>query len=300
MKNKLLQKSILILSTIALFCIFASSADASNLILKSSKENINIKEQFYVDVLLDPMGASINGIEGKITFPKDSLTFLRAEDGKSMVTLWIEKPKVNKNAITFSGIIPNGFDGVIDPFNPTDKLPGPIIRLVFEGKAEGQGEISSSDFAVTLNDGDGTVEHLYSVFAVIEVGSTESPSMYNNPNIVAPTLQASVIQDPNLYNNKYVLVFEAHDKESGIKEVKIKEGNRDWKVIDSPYLLEDQGRHSIIRVQAVNFGGATITATIEPLPYQGLPSVPTILIISIIALSFIRWIYVKYKYKNKY
>jgi hypothetical protein len=98
---------ILIISFV--FIISGSKVFASDIILNTSKNKLDLKEQFYIDVMLDIDGNSINGIEGTINFPEDKLSFIRAEEGKSMVTFWIQKPLSNKGNISFSGIIPNGF-----------------------------------------------------------------------------------------------------------------------------------------------------------------------------------------------
>jgi len=65
-----------------------------------------------------------------------------------------------------------------------------------------------------------------------------------------------------------VIIFEAKDKGTGIKNVLIKEGNGEWKEATSPYLLEDQTRHSIITIQAINYSGSGVSINIDALPYS--------------------------------
>jgi hypothetical protein len=299
MRNKFSKKIKIICSALAVFAALASHADASSIMLAPSKENVGIQEQFYVDVMLDPEGLSVNGIEGNIAFPGDSVSFIRAEDGGSLVRLWVEDPRADNDTISLSGIIPNGFDGVIDPFNPKVKLPGLITRLVFEGKQEGVGAISASDFQVTLNDGQGTLSLIAPIFLQVGVKNINNPIAYADEGAIeAPILEASVVRDPDLFENKYTLAFLANDKGSGIKEVKVKEGNREWKTAESPYLLEDQGRHSIIKIQAINFKGASVMATIDPLPYRSLPVNIIFVLAFIILLLFLKRIYDKKKHQH--
>ena len=68
-----------------------------------------------------------------------------------------------------------------------------------------------------------------------------------------------------LFNDKYALIFSAKDAETGIKDVMIKEGNGEWKLAESPYLLNDQSRSSIIKVGTADFSGNTTEITIKPI-----------------------------------
>jgi hypothetical protein len=298
MKNNF--KKIIILSVLVFTFFVSGKVEASSLLLKPSNTMMGIGEQFYVDVMLDTGGKRVNGIEGSIKFPPENISFIRAEEGASMISLWVEKPALEGDSIHFAGVIPNGFDGVIDPFNPKVKLPGLIIRLVFEGKKEGDPIISSSQFYTTLNDGLGTMDNIAQSDTKLFIQNISNPIIYKTKNDTSPELKAYVTRDPNLFDNKYVLVFDAKDNKTGIKEVLIKEGRGQWKKIESPYLLEDQTRHSIITLQATNYSDVSITMTIESLPYN-LFSVRNILVavifvfISFVLLFFIKKIYEKYK-----
>ena len=295
MKN-IISKKLILLITISIFFL-ATKTYASIVTLTPSKDTVGIGEQFYVDMMLDPQNVSVNGVEGNVFFSGDNISFVRAENGKSLINLWMEEPKLNGNNISFAGIIPNGFDGVIDPFNPKQKLSGLIVRLIFESKKPGIANIGAFPLSVTLNNGQGSVENTNNVSTSILIQNIENAFVYNDINDVNPELSASIVRDPNLFDNKYVLLFQARDQETGIKDVLIKEGNRDWKKITSPYLLEDQTRHSDIALQANNFLGSSITITINSIPYDFLSKVSVIsLIIFVFIILFI--LFIK-KYVNK-
>lgn len=282
-------KKIILFSTIicSVFFFSVSHALASTEILSVSKDKVGRGEQFYVDVLLDPQDVSINGVEGSIKFPENLLSFVRAEEGKSIITFWIQKPTSNNGAISFAGIIPSGFSGFIDPFNSTTKAPGLIIRLVFEAKSTGGATIEAPSLTLTLNDGEGTTLNTPPTSTYVYVDNSENKVLYKTPDTTSPTLSAYITRDENLFNNRYTLVFQAEDKESGIESVMIKEGSHDWKKIESPYLLEDQSRHNIINVRATNFSGNTFTLTIEPIPYNFLSPFGLILVIAFAVLLYV-------------
>ena len=108
------------------------------------------------------------------------------------------------------------------------------------------------------------------------------------------TLEIS--QEPTIFEGKYFLSFATTDKTSGIDYYEIREGKVDWKIAESPYLLENQSLKSIIRVRAVDKAGNERIAEIEPLkkpfPYW-------IIFIIIICLVIIGWIIKKYLLKKR-
>lgn len=292
--NNNFKKIIITSAFFILSVIFNSSmVEAASVSLVPSSKTLGLQEQFYVDVMLDTEGILVNGFEGSVNFEKDNISFVRAEEGSSMVNLWVTKPTLDGNKVKFSGIISNGFDGVIDPFNPKVKLPGSMIRLVFMAKNPSTSIISSSNAYVTLNDGLGTVVNIPNSDISLLIENRQNPYIYKTTNDVTPEIDAYVIRDPNLFNNKYTLVFDAKDRQTGIKEVLVKEGRRDWKKAESPYLLEDQSRHSLIAIQATNYSDASVSMSIEGIPRKLISplSVSIVLFVLIILLLVVRKIY---------
>lgn len=265
MKNKLIKVFI-----VFIFCnlFFLNKALAASLTLESPKSSLGLGEQFYVDLRLDPANQNINTIKGQISFTDENVTFLRIENNKSIVPLWPEEPTLNKNVINFAGVIPNGFAGLIDPFNPSIKSSDLILRLVFQTKKVGQVDFSTTLFYLNLNDGLGTVIQAEPAYLSLNIDNFINNDIYENVGVGGPELEAYVTRDPNIYNNKYILVFRAYDKESGIKNVILKEGWGSWQEIKSPYLLHDQARHSDISLQATSNSGGSLIIKIDKIPYD--------------------------------
>lgn len=298
--KKIFYKNIyIIIATIILFLFSQQVAYASSVSLDSSKETVGIEEEFYLDVLLDTEGQSINGIEGTIIFDNQSFSLVRIEDGKSMVSFWVEKPSViDDNQIKFSGIIPNGYEGMIDPFNTKQKLPGPVLRLVFKGLKEAEAKFYSLPGIVTLNDGEGTVQNFSPSNVNITIANYLNPLILQSNDDVNPVIEYQIIQDINLFNGKFVLVYHAFDKGTGIEKVLIKEGKRKWKEIESPYQLSDQSRRSPISLMAINFSGASIIKAIDPQPSLLVNHFYQLILIVIIVLIFIIILIVFYYFKK--
>jgi hypothetical protein len=295
MKKSFHRNIAVVIAGILLFCGAVNYTQASTVMLVASKTDVGIEEQFYVDVKLDPEDALVNGIEGSISYPKDLLSFVRAEDAQSIINLWIKKPNRNESRLEFSGIVPNGFSGVIDPFNSAKRSAALVLRLVFEAKHSGQAQIKAEPLTVTLNDGMGTTRIVPAVSVSIAVSDVHNPIPYKPTLISNPQLEAFVTRDPNLFSNKYALIFHATDQATGIKTVQVKEGSREWKTVSSPYLLEDQTRHSTIVVEATNFSDKSTIVTIEPLPYSWTSFLSMILysVLGLILLFLIRKMYAR-------
>ena len=161
--------------------------------------------------------------------------------------------------------------------------------MIFEGKNPGKASLSTSSFSINLNDGEGTEITAPSINKIVNIENSINKIKYENREVGNPELEAYITQDKNIFNNKYILIFKASDKTTGIKSIKIKEGRRDWKEIESPYLLQDQSRHSDISLQAMNYSGAGVMVNIARVPYDWkyFAKVTGIIVAVIIALLLI-------------
>lgn len=258
--------------------------------------SVDLREQFTVDALLDTEGATINGIESSIRYSTDTLRLVRVEDGESIVSLWIESPQMGQGTTSFSGIIPNGFAGFIDPFDPSVRKPGKLVRLVFESIAPGTARIISSG-SVAAGDGDGTITSITSSESTLAVSSVASNKTYTITDTIAPVLQAQRVHEPDLYNGDAVLVFSATDAQSGVWYVEVREQNGEWKRISSPYRLEDQSDSATLEVRAVDYAGNT---TIVRVGTQATSRSVTIAIIALLIFAFpiMVLLYKRYAYKT--
>jgi hypothetical protein len=278
-----MKKLLFIIFILLFFPAVASAQTSARMVLQGAPTAVSQQQQFYVDVAVDAQGTSFNGIQGRVTFSSDTLSFVRAETGTSLVTYFIDPPTANGNTVSFSGIIIGGFDGLINPFDQSHKLPGEIVRLVFVGKAVGNATISTSKVTVTANDGQGTLENVADNNVSLDVSTAVSPSVYATADTVPPTISAVVVHESDLYNGKYALLFTANDKQTGIAYVELREGSGAWNTIQSPYLLQDQSRHSILSLRAHDVAGNVTTITIaQSASSQSAAAIILILIVLII------------------
>ncbi|MBI3638284.1 hypothetical protein HY227_00895, partial [Candidatus Wolfebacteria bacterium] len=143
---------IIVLTIILFFAAF--KARAARLFLETDVKNIGNDRQIESVLKLDPQNQSINAVEGKISF-SDNLKLIFVNDGDSIVDLWIQKPILKNNEISFSGIMPGGYNGDLSPFWNGGR-PGKILTLFFAADKVGDGEIKLNDSRALLNDGSGT------------------------------------------------------------------------------------------------------------------------------------------------
>ncbi len=286
-----------IIITTIFFIAFAFNANASEIKIYPSNTSPAINQEFFVDLVLDTAGESINGIEGNISFDPKTLVFVRSENSKSFITHWIVSPSVSSSGlIKFSGIVPNGFIGFFNS-GTDDTSKGNIMRLVFKPIKSGNAIISVSDSFTTLNNGEGTVSTNIVVSSLINISSDIKEESYNTFDVISPQLNAEIVSDPNLYDNKKTLVFNAVDKESGIEGVYLKK-NKEWVFISNPFLLEESELQGILTIKAVDFAGnSTVKRFLIP-GYSKNFLYGLILVLIILTALSIRFLYKVYA-KNK-
>ncbi|MFH1078163.1 MAG: cohesin domain-containing protein [Patescibacteria group bacterium] len=214
---------------------------------------LGIGDTFEAILLLNT--EDINAVEGTITFPSDALQLTEIHEANSIVSLWIEKPKLGSDGqVAFSGIIPGGYQGP----------RGNLFSLIFTAKKEGDGAVEVKDAKVLLNDGKGTETALsifpyqYTISETPGVSTVPSVNDEERPESFAPEIS----HDPNLLDNQWFVVFVTQDKGRGIERYEVKETKHrisgmfaKWTTADSPYLLQDQKLRSTVFVKAVDKAG---------------------------------------------
>ena len=231
---------------------------------------------FPVDVMLDPAGATINTLGVTVNLPQ-GVSYSSSSDAGSILAYWVERPTVSADgrSVTFSGIIPGGFSGVIDPFDAKDRKPGQVAELLLAAPAAGTYALATSDLQAYLDDGQGTATPLSAAAFSVTVGSAQPGAVLSTIDTQPPlAFLPHIVQDPLLYEGKYALVFSTEDTGSGIDHYEVQEGSGPWLPAQSPYLLHDQTLSGPVRVRAVDRSGNVTTESAPiPAPSPASPSV---------------------------
>ena len=246
--------------------IVPSVGYAAILYLEPSVGDYQPGDTFMVNTRIDPKGECVNTIQANLEFSKDSLEVKDVSNGNSIISFWVKEPEFSneKGTISFAGGIPGGYCGPLLGDPGESNLLG---KIIFKVKDSGEQFSATLKFLnssqVLLNDGMGTPAKLSSRGAVFNIKEVRPPGEVEpqkdewqeeleKDKIPPEPFEIKINQEPAAFDGKYFIIFSTTDKQSGIDYYEVKEGGKDWKEADSPYLLEDQSLKSIIKVKAVD------------------------------------------------
>lgn len=309
------------------FFLLTASAEAATLYMDPGDVTINRGDTVSVAIRLDTdEGECVNVVDGVISYT-ENIVPIDTSRGSSIMSIWLEEPKIDKanRTITFAAGIPNGYCGRIigDPM-----LTNRVLEMVFAAPGLQIGTTESGNVAdivfaegtrVLLNDGFGTDAPLKLFDAKIEMSKTAGNVVANDWNdrvneddIPPQDFSISLERTPNAFSNRYFIVFNTTDKQSGIDYYEVMEepleeqrlfnwGRVDapWVKAQSPYVLEDQSLNSTIRVKAYDKAGNEYIAVLVPDEAQRTMSTESKVMVFLIAgtvglfllatLAFIWW-----------
>jgi len=316
------QKLKIIVILILGFVLFPATTFAAILYLEPSQGQYHQGDTFVVEARIDTEEECINTVEVNLGFSQDILGVVDFSQGNSILTLWVKSPEIDQEVglISFVGGIPGGYCGKVPGDPGKSNLLGRIVFQVRQtphqnefgaGQADaklehpegepsvpyGAGETEAKiefleSSQVLLNDGLGTLAKLTTkgaVFTILpekkEAPIDEWQEELEKDNILPESFETEIHQTPAIFEGKYFIIFSTTDKQTGIDYYEVKEGKKDWKKGESPYLLDDQGLKSIIKVKAIDKAGNERIAEYipeKPFPYW-------IIIIIIVGLVIIAW-----------
>lgn len=259
-------------------------------------------DTFLVEIRIDTEEECINAVEANLSYDKDVLEATDFSRGKSVLTLWVKSPTIDENSglISFTGGVPGGYCGRVPGDPGESNLLGKIIfRVPGMRVVEQEKDLAEIKFLencqVFLNDGLGTRAKLttqgatFKILPKAEPPKDEWKEELKKDDIPPELFQIEINQEPSVFQDKYFITFSTTDKQTGLDYYEIKEGELDWRKAESPYLLEDQGLRSIIKVKAVDkAGNIRIAEYIPEIPKKPFPYLEIILIL--IGIGIIWWI----------
>ena len=285
-KNKKILRLFCVLFSVCL-AIIPLGVRAVILYLEPSSGEYQPGDTFIEEIRINTEQECINTIKADLSFSQDLLEAVDFGIGNSILTLWIENPKINQNAglISFIGGVPGGYCGRVPGDPGASNLLG---KIIFKIKSVGEpfSDTAAVEFLassqVLLNDGKGMPAELTTQGATIKITGVEPLPIprdewqeeIEKDKIPPEPFMIEVRQDPEIFEGKYYLVFSTTDKQTGLDHYKVAEvrvtGVRplqklEWKVVESPYLLEDQELQSIIKVKAVDKAGNERIVEVGPI-----------------------------------
>lgn len=262
--------------------------------------NVSVGQNIKVDLDLNTNKENINAIEGKIIFPSSNLELSEVQYNNSIINFWIDKPEYKDGGILFSGITPGGFtqDNAL------------ILSLIFKVKKEGAILLQLENASALKNDGNGTKATLKN--NDLKINILNNPLEQGNETFQMvdkekpDTFTPEISHDPNLFDNKWFVVFVAQDKGSGISKYEIKESKYNifnfskWVVAESPYVLNDQSLNSNVWIKAIDkFGNERIVKINAIKPLTWYANIDIWFIISLVILVALTYSFLLKRFKNK-
>ncbi|MFZ5559583.1 MAG: cohesin domain-containing protein [Patescibacteria group bacterium] len=234
-----------------LFFIF-DFCQAAILYFEPSAGEYHQNDTFIIEARIDTQGEYINTIEANLTFSEEVLEIKDFSKGDSILSLWVDEPKFSEGILSFTGGIPGGYQG----------KDGLLVKIIFQAKNTGFAEIKFLDSSkVLLNDGKGTKakseirKGTYNILRGEEMVKNEWQEEISKDKTPPQPFTIEINQDPLIFEGEYFITFSTIDKETGIDHYEIREGNRDWKAANSPYVLENQKLMATIWVKAIDKAG---------------------------------------------
>lgn len=258
-----LTKKIIIISIATILSLTANHALAARLYFEPAKGNFSQNQILVVELKINTEDVPINTIEGYLNFSQDIFALESLSDGNSIINFWLKKPSYEKGLVSFSGIIPGGYNG----------RDGTIIKIILKPLKIGRGEIKIEEKSQVLaNDGQGTKVKINYTAASLNIIKNGSHVGILPDTELPESFVPQIGKDSSLFDGQWFLTFSTQDKNSGIDHYEILEtkdrkqdirtGN--WIMAESPYLLKDQKLESYIYVKAVDRSGNGKIASLSP------------------------------------
>lgn len=246
-KNNILK----IMLSLLLLLLFQVDVTAVDLRLVSNTSDHNVEDEIELSLFVDTQESSINAIEGEIVLPVEYIALDSIRDNASIISLWMVKPTIiNANKIKFLGIVAGGFSGT----------EGNILTLRIRALEVGEADFDMTNTKILLNDGLGSsadVSIKASKVLIMPQAQTDRAKKLIEPqDEEAPeSFKPLVLNDERVYDGLSVLVFNTQDKLSGIDRYEVQEGDQEFEVVESPYLIKNQALDKDIKVKAIDKAG---------------------------------------------
>ncbi len=280
-----------VLAVLFFLCV-ATPASAATLYMDPNQHELKRGDSAIVSVRLDTDEEEcVNVVDAVISY-SENIEPIDISRGSSILSIWVEDPVIDKvnRTISFAGGIPNGYCGRIagDPRLTNNLIDIHVMSPGMQVGSTESGNIGSLTFAdetrVLLNDGFGTEasRQLFNSEFILtrDAGSqveNDWLQIINNDEQPPEDFTIALERTPNAFSNRYFIVFNTTDKQSGLALYEVMEeplelrnlfiwgrANAPWTEARSPYVLEDQSLNSTIRVRAIDKAGNEYVAVLVP------------------------------------
>lgn len=230
-------------------------------------------DTFILDVQLSSVDDPVNAFEAALAVSQN-LSVVDIRTARSVVPLWVEEPTQDGERVTFSGVIPGGFEGIFGTAWVGTR-PGTLFRVVLRANESGQSSVLFTPGAVAYrNDGEGTTAPL----TVLGTSFTVSPAVGVTKVVPPPfddtppeAFELEVVDGAAFGERELLLVFNTQDKQTSVVRYEFAksdtvraEDDLSWRAVESPLPLNDADLRSVLYIRAIDEAGNTRVATRLP------------------------------------
>lgn len=265
------------------------SVSAQSLYLLAPGE-VKTGETFEILVRVDTSDILINSASARIDYDENLFSFSGYKSEEAVIKLWVDPPQESGGEVYFSGIIPGG---VAREFDPTKKEPGDVTlaKLLFTADVTGAGEFGILESKILKHDGEGTEFSHVREGARVEVKNDPDKGEKSSDTEKPLPLVLTFVEAGFFSRTPSMIIWDAEDVDSGIKEYKIKVGLGRWKVGASPYPVTRGIFSKEVRVEALDFGGNSQEASILVpglIPSKVLITIAALILLCIFGFKMIK------------
>jgi len=260
--------------------LMSNFASAAEVYLKSSQGNFSPNEIFKAEIHINASnGENITALEANIKYNPKDLKVIEFLKGNVILT-YVDEPMVNQEEgiVSFSGIIPGGYNGRVPGDPGESNLMGTIVFQVLKtDNLKTKIEVSNNS-KIYVNDGQELKSNL--IFQGLEINIKPQEVVFNPLNELELLRDSDKIPPEDFkleivkIDNQYFLVFQTVDKQSGIDHYEISMAKKNFlgqlrflkssEKAKSPYPLKENDLSNIIQVKAVDKAGNEKIATLVP------------------------------------
>lgn len=279
---------------------------AAEIIIKAPSNALANRQPITVEVILDQEEDVISGISADFSFPSDMFTVGSIQTKDSIVSLWVKQPGVSlekyfddRTHITFEGIFPGGYEGVLSPYYK-GKKPGVIVSVTLIPKNKGIGSLIVDNITLNRYDSEATPIETASAIKTIIVPELLPivPTFFSeSTEVKSPTLEAFITRDALVNNNAWYVVVNEREEKSAVEEMLIAEtddynarlvSSGKWRSAKNPYVLLYQDRTKFVHIKILYTNNTYALLTLPPVENsKSISGISRILIGIIIVLSLL-------------
>lgn len=247
----------IILISFLFLTVFTAKVFAAEVFV-STPQNTTVGKTFDVSINANTDEVLINSANIILNYDEDLLTFSGYKSDGSMVNLWLHSPYAKNGSVYMDGIIPGGVSGLYNP-KKQGLSPIPLVILKFTAKKTGTAQFSFTKTEILKHDGKGTPlihDENWGEIVIKENLQDDTTTNQDVLDTIKPEQFIVTFLDSSSFSKTpAMIIFNASDAGSGIKEYQMNKGGSMWTVVQSPYQVSKSLLSYTIVIRAFDFSG---------------------------------------------